>query len=128
MQKEKSGAIRSVRGVLAGALTAVLIMLVLCVLGAVLLSKQVLPESAEKYMVWIICVVGALVGCSVAQRRTGGARLPACLACAAAVCLIMLGMHAVLDAGSSFGFTGVGLTAGASVLSALLGASGKRRR
>lgn len=130
MEKEKIGMkqARLWRGIAAGALTASVLMLGLCFAGALLLSKQMLPERAGIYLSWTICVVGAFAGCAFAQKKAGGARLPVSLGCGAVLCLIMLGARLLMKADAPIGWFGPGLVMAASVLTALLGAGRKRRR
>lgn len=130
MMKDKTGVApaRAIRGIIMGMLTAGVVMLAGCVLGAWLMSAQILPEGAGRYAALAVCLAGTLAGCALAQRKAGGARLPVSVGCGAALVLIMLGVHFLLEKGGAIGMPGPAIVMGASVLSALLGASGRRRR
>lgn len=129
MRKEQKSvdAIRLIKSVFTGTFLAALIMLILCFLGAVLLSKEVLPEKTAQYMAWGICVVGTLVGCAAAQRKAGSAHLPVSLACGLLLLIVMGAVRTILASGSENSWYCAAIIGACAIISAMLGARGKRR-
>ena len=102
-------------------------MLALCLLGGFMLSKEVIPEVAIKYMAWVICGAAAFVGCWSAQKRAASARLPVCLASAGILLAMMLAVSALKQDRSSLSWYSAAIVGACAVAAAMLGA-GKRKR
>ncbi len=126
MKESKNGA-KMVKGIIFGAVVGMGIMLILCFLGGVLLSKEILPEGAIGYMGWAICGIAAWIGCWLAQKKAGGGRLPVSLGCGALLLLCMLIVAATGEAQQSLTWYSAAIVGVCAAVSALL-ASGKRKR
>lgn len=126
MKETKNGA-KILKGMIFGAVAAIGAMLILCVLGGVLLSKEAVPESIIGYMGWIICAIAAWIGCWLAQRKAGCARLPVSLGCGGLLLLSMLLIGSLKQDHGSLTWYSAAIVALCAVVSALLG-SGKRNR
>lgn len=116
------------KAMILGALIATGVMLALSLLGGVLLSKEVLPESAAKFMAWIICGAATLTGCWLAQKKAGGARLPVSMGAGGLLLLLLLAISAIGEDKGSYTWYSAAITAGCALISALLGAGKKKRR
>lgn len=127
MKETKSGG-KMAKGMLLGALLGLAVMLTLCLLGGVLLSKEVLPEVAIGYVGWGICAIAAWVGCWFAQRKAGSGRLPVSLGCGGMMLLVMLIIGTMGEEEKQLTWYSAAIVAAAAVISALLGSGKKKRR
>lgn len=115
------------KGMIFGAVMALGIMLLLCLLGGFLLTKEAVPESAIGYIGWIICAIAAWVGCWFAQRKAGCVRLPVSLGCGALLLLTMFALAAMDQDRDSLTWYSAAIVSGCAIVTALIG-SGKRKR
>lgn len=127
--KGTKGGTRILKSILIGAGISLAGMLVLCGIGAVLLSKEVIPEGAAGIMAWIICGFAALLGCWIAQKKAGSARLPVSLGCAGILLLVMGIVSTLGEDRGELRWYSAAIVAAAAIMAALLGAGkGTRRR
>lgn len=126
--KETKSSGKLVKGMLLGAAAGLAVMLMLCLLGGVLLSKEVIPESALAYVGWSICAIAAWVGCWLGQRKAGSGRLPVSLGCGGFLLLVMLIIGTVGEEEKQLTWYSAAIVAAAAVISALLGSGKKKRR
>lgn len=117
---------KAAKGILAGVLTAAVMIFVLCLIAAFALSREWLPESAAGYIGYGICAVGAWVGCARAQRSSALGRLPASLCCGAVLLACMWAVHLLCRAEGEAVWYSAGIVLACALVSAILGA-GKRR-
>ena len=126
MKETKNGA-KMIKGMVFGAAAAMGVMLILCLIGGVLLSNEILGESAIGCMSWVICAAAAWIGCWFAQQKSGGGRLPVSLGCCGLLLLVMLIIGTVGEDQETLTWYSAAIVGGCAVMSALL-ASGKRKR
>ena len=127
MKETKSGG-KMAKGMLLGAVLGLAVMLVLCLLGGVLLSKEVLPESAIGYMGWVICAIAAWLGCGFARKKAVGGRLPVSLGCGGMMLLVMLIIGTMGEEEQQLTWYSAAIVAATAIVSALLGSGKKKRR
>lgn len=127
MKETKSGG-KMLKSMLLGAVIGLAVMLLLCLLGGVLLSKEVMPESATVYAGWTICAIAAWVGCWFAQRKAGSGRLPVSLGCGGMMLLIMLIIGTMGEEQQELSWYSAAIVGTVAVLTAVLGSGKKKRR
>lgn len=127
MKETKSGG-KMLKSMLLGAVIGLAVMLLLCLLGAVLLSKEVMPENAIGYAGWIICAIAAWIGCWFAQRKAGSGRLPASLGCGGMLLLTMLIIGTMGEEQKQLTWYSAAIVGAVAVISAVLGSGKKKRR
>ena len=117
-----SGALTLIRAMAAGAALSALIAAVGCLLCAVMMDKQLLPDSAGHICPAAICVMAAVPGCLLAQALAGRARLPVSLGSGALLLLAMAAARALLRTGSAASWISLPVVGTCAVIAALIGA------
>ncbi len=96
-----SGARGLIRALLLGAAASVTVMAAACILCALLIKNQIVPEEGSRILAVAICVLGTIPGCMAAQSLLGRARLPVSLGtCALTLALLAL-IRALMRTGSA---------------------------
>lgn len=129
MKKDRSAPSfgKAAEGILIGALTAAVVIVVLCFIAAFALSREWAPESAAGYIGYGICAVGAWLGCARAQKKSALGRLPASLCCALVLLALMWAVRLLAKAEGEAVWYSAGIVLGCALMSALIGAGGRRR-
>ncbi len=127
MERGKKEGAQILKGLLTGMLVAAVLIGALCFVGALLLSKELIPEGATRYMAWAVCAIGVFVGCQAAQRKAGCARLPVCIGCAGMLLLLMASVRALMGSTSETAWYTAAISVVCAVAAALLGAGKKKR-
>ena len=105
-----------------------LVMAALCLLAAVCVHLEKLPEQAIPYCAWAICTLGAAAGCTAAQRLAGKAHLTVGLGCGLLTALTVGAMHAVLARGEGAAWRCAAICLLAAVVTALVHALRRKGR
>ncbi len=129
MKRTISNGSLTAKALLCGTGTGLLVLAAGCVLAALALHRQMLPEAVLRYCAWVICAIGALAGCGAARRLSGSGSLPVSLCCALLLALCMGLLRLTLKGTGEWSWHGAVIVFAAGVCAALLGAGrGKRRR
>ncbi len=125
-QKGKRGIADEVgRVVVFGVISAIIAMMILCFVGAELLSKEVLPQESVEIISIIICAVGMLIGCRIAIGKSKHGALPVSLGCAAGSLLLLYFGRLIIKSDTTFGWQNLGVGIAAAVAAAFLWSSRK---
>ncbi len=121
-----SGTVHLIRAMATGAGVSLAVIIIACMLCALGMGKQLLPETAAPICTGIICGIGTITGCMLGQKAAGIARLPVSLGTAGLLLIAMAAIRGILHSGSAASWLHFPVVAVCAVISALIGAGRAR--
>ena len=117
---QPSETMRLLRAMAIGAAAALTVIASACLLCALLLDRQMIPEEAAGILTVLICVVGSAAGALLSQHLAGRARLPVSLGSTALLLLALGVVRYALRSGSAFSWRSLPAAALSAVVCALI--------